>query len=283
MPFKVCSMDCVYCEVGRTTHLTLERAEYRPFSEIEAGIKQALKEKNCDTVTLTGSGEPTLNVLFPEVVKFLRKFTNKPLAVLTNSTTLEFPEVFSALCEVDYVLASLDAVRKDSFLKVNRPVAGLDPERIVEALARLRKDMSGELWLEILLVKGLNDTPQDLEALRRAVGRINPHRVQLNTVVRPPADPRAKPLSYAELLALSREFNPKGEVLTRPPERKAGKSKLGEEEILAYLRRRPAPAEELASAFGVAEEKLNEMLKTLSKAGKLEPIRFREKEFFRCL
>lgn len=283
VPSKVCSMDCVYCEVGRTTRLTLERAEYRPFFELKAGLKRALKAKNYDVVTLTGSGEPTLNIIFPEVVKLVRKLTDRPIAVLTNSTTLESPEVFSALCEVDYVLASLDAARKESFRKVNRPAAGLDPERIVEALARLREAMSGELWLEILLVKGLNDTPEDIEALKKAVLRIKPHRVQLNTVVRPPADPRAKPLSYAELLALAREFDPEAEVLTPPPERKAGGGKFGEEEILAYLRRRPAPAEELALAFGVSEEEIKRFLENLVKDRKIESLLFNGVEFFRSL
>jgi len=282
VPLKICSMDCVYCEVGRTTLLTLQRKAYLPLPEIEEALRRSLSEKNFDVVTLTGSGEPTLNVYFPQIVELVRKLTSKPIAVLTNSTTLAVPEVFEALAKVDYILASLDAVKKEAFRKVNRPVAGLEPEKIVEGLLRLKEVMAGELWLEILLVKGLNDAPEDIEALKEAVSRIRPHRVQLNTVVRPPAEPWARPLSYAELLALAQEFEPEGEVLSPPPDRKPGGGPLKEEEILAYLRRRPAPAEELAQVFGISAKEIGRVLKDLVKAGKIESLIFNGVEFFRC-
>ncbi len=280
VPPKVCYMDCIYCEVGRTTRLTTERAEYRSLTEIEAALRQALAEKACDVVTLTGSGEPTLNVRFPEVVRLVRRLSVKPIAVLTNSTTLAVPEVFEALSEVDYVLASLDAVRPEAFRRVNRPAPEISPDDLVEGLARLRREMRGELWLEILLVKGLNDAEEDIRALREAVAHIGPHRVQLNTVVRPPAESWAAPLDYAELLALARELG--AEVIASSP-RGPGKAESGlsEKEILAYLARRPAPAEELSLALGSDLETVARKLHRLVEKGRLQKTEFEGQIFYR--
>jgi len=278
VPPKICSMDCVYCEVGRTTRLTLERRPYVPLEAIEEGLSQALSQRECQVVTLTGSGEPTLNSLFAEVVALVRRLWKGPLAVLTNSTLLGQPDVFEALAQVDYVLASLDAARPESFRRVNRPVAGLSPEAIVEDLARLREAMRGKLWLEILFVRGLNDAKEDLVALRRALSRIRPHRVQLNTVVRPPAESWATPLSYAELSALARELE--GEVLMSPPERQIQGHVPSLEELLEYLRRRPAPAEELSAALGGSSETLLPLLEELVERGTLCKREFQGQIFY---
>ncbi|MBX6422461.1 radical SAM protein [Thermosulfurimonas sp. F29] len=279
VPYKICSMDCVYCEVGRTTTLTLEIREYRPFKEISSALRRALEEKEFDVVTLTGSGEPTLNSCFPEVVELIREITEKPLAVLTNSTTLNVPGIFNALCESDYVLASLDAARPESLRRVNRPVPGLHPEALVEGLSRLRENMRGELWLEILLVKGINDQREDIEALRAAVERIRPHRIQLNTVARPPAESWAKPLSAGELMALSREL---GAEVIAPRRVCRTREEIPEEtEILAYLSRRPAPVEELAEAFGIPPEKIEKILKELVRRDLLKGHFFGRRIFYR--
>ncbi len=278
VPPKVCSMDCVYCEVGPTTHLTLERRPYLPFNKIKEALERALKEKAFEVITLTGSGEPTLNLHFPEVVSLVRELSAKPLAVLTNSTTLDIPEVCEALQKVDIVLASLDAVRLEAFRRVNRPLPEIRPETLIKGLKELREGMQGELWLEVLLVKGFNDGPQDLKALEEALREIGPHRVQLNTVVRPPADPRARPLSYPEMLALSQRLE--AEILSAPPSPKRGPGRApSAEDLLAYLSRRPAPVEELAAAFQVPSEDIERRLKELG--GKITAYPFEGKLFYR--
>ncbi|HFC96909.1 MAG TPA: radical SAM protein [Thermosulfurimonas dismutans] len=282
VPRKVCSMDCVYCEVGRTTLLTTERAEYRSLSRVMEALERALREKEFDVITITGSGEPTLNLRFPEVVERIRSLTPRPLAVLTNSTLLAVPEVFEALCEVDFVLASLDAAREESFRRVNRPAPGLSARELLENLMALRGKMRGELWLEILLVRGINDAPEDIEALRQALERIRPHRAQLNTVVRPPAEPWARGLTPAEILALSRELS--AEPLTVAPRgqgrRGAG---LSPEEVEGYLSRRPAPVEELSRAFGVPPEEVRGILDRLAARGRVRPVVFRGETFYRAV
>ncbi|QJA05631.1 radical SAM protein [Thermosulfurimonas marina] len=278
VPPKICSMDCVYCEVGRTTRLTLERKPYVPLEVIEEALRRALSERECQVVTLTGSGEPTLNSLFAEAVALVRRLWKGPIAVLTNSTLLSSPEVFEALSEVDYVLASLDAARIESFRRVNRPAPGLSPESIVEDLARLRKAMRGELWLETLFVRGLNDSSEDLAALKEALSRVRPHRVQLNTVARPPAESWAAPLSYAELAALAWELG--GEVLVSPPRRRAPGEPPSPEELVEYLRRRPAPAEELSAALGGPPEALSGLLEDLVKKGALRRREFQGQTFY---
>ena len=281
VPPKICSMDCVYCEVGRTTRLTLERGPYVPLEALEEALRRALSERECQVVTLTGSGEPTLNSLFAEAVALVRRLWKGPVAVLTNSTLLSAPDVFEALSGVDYVLASLDAARAESFRRVNRPAPGLSPEAIVEDLSRLRQAMRGELWLETLFVRGINDSAEDLAALKEALSRIRPHRVQLNTVARPPAESWAAPLSYAELSALARELE--GEVLVSPPRRRGRGEPPSPEEILEYLRRRPAPAEELTAALGGTPEEVSRLLQELVNQGTLRPRNFRGRTFYEAL
>ena len=154
VPRKVCTMNCIYCEVGKTTNFTSERKEYYPWDLIEKSILQAKElEDNFDVLTFTGSGEPTLNINFEKAVALAKKIIKKPVAVLTNATLLYIPSVRKALTEVDIVLPSLDAGTSETFKKINKPFPQIDFKSVVENLKKLREEMKGEMWLEVLFVK----------------------------------------------------------------------------------------------------------------------------------
>ncbi|MCS7200179.1 MAG: radical SAM protein [Caldimicrobium sp.] len=283
VPKKICSMDCLYCEVGPTTLHTLQRAEYVKWSLIEKAIYEAReREERYDVLTFTGSGEPTLNINFEEAVNLAKRIVKKPLAVLTNSTLLEQESIREALSKVDLVLASLDSVREQSFKLVNRPVASLVLEKVIEGLKDLRREMRGELWLEVLLVEGFNDKEEDLKALKETIEKIKPHRVQLNTVVRPPAYAVAKPLSW-EALCKVREFLGDGAEIITPKEQLAvvAEKKIQniEESILDYLARRPAPVEELKTVFN-KESNLEELLEKLVLQGRIKKHLYQGEIFY---
>ncbi len=280
VPKKVCSMDCVYCEVGRTSLFTLKRSLYIPFESIREELSQASKKCQYDVVTLTGSGEPTLNTCFREVVRFVKKELKAPLAVLTNSSLLEDEDVFEALCEADFVLASLDAADDEVLRRVNRPAKGISVKNLVSGLKKLRAYAKGRLWLEVLLVKGINDHPLHLKTLRRAIEEITPHRVQLNTVVRPPAEPFAKALTQAELREAAEVLGRNCEVITQRRAPKTKGEKVSERDILEYLKRRPSTPEELSSSFGVNIFKVEEILSRLLKESKVKTREFNQVTYF---
>lgn len=283
VPKKICSMDCLYCEVGKTTCLTLKRAPYIPWEKIVEALEIAKEiESDFDVLTLTGSGEPTLNIHFEEALFRAKKIIRKPLSVLTNSSTINIPSVRQALGEADLVLASLDSAREGSFRLVNRPVKEIKLNEIIEGLRHLRETMKGELWLEVLFVKDINDKPEDLIALREAIEYIKPHKVQLNTVVRPPAYSVAKPLSQEELEKMKDFLSPYAEIITPKnvsPSMEVSRYSL-EEDLLDYLSRRPASISELKNVF--REENLLTTLEKLSKEGKIQKIAHQNELFFKA-
>ncbi len=285
VPYKICSMNCIYCEVGRTTFLTVERAAYVSWDKIKKTLKETAEmERSFDVLTFSGSGEPTLNIYFEKVVSEARKIIQKPIAVLTNSSFVWLSSVRKALEKVDFVLASLDSVRKESFIKVNRPHPGVPLNKIVEGLKLLREKMQGKLLLEVLFVKGVNDSEEDIEALNKTLIYINPHKVQLNTVVRPPAEKGVEPVSFSFLQKVAESLEVPAEVIVSSSAVPQEDSELSEEEliprIIEYLKRRPAPADELARAFPSAKNFMNSVIEKLLSQGRIKTVFHQDKAYY---
>ena len=288
VPKKVCTMNCIYCEVGKTTHLTLERKEYYPWDLIEKSILQAKEmEDTFDVLTFTGSGEPSLNIHFEKALRLAKKIIKKPIAVLTNATLLDIPSVRSALAEVDIVLPSLDAGNPETFKKINQPHPKIELKTIIENLKKLRNEMKGEMWLEILFVEGINDSEKDLRDLKSAIDYINPHKVQLNTVVRPPAFKEAKPLSFEKLKEFAEFLGEKVKIIIEKERlekviktfKDLEKEKI-REMIFDYIKRRPSTIEELSLAFKIEKETVENILKIFISEGKVKEKLYEGKKFF---
>ncbi len=288
VPRKVCTMDCIYCEVGKTILHTSERKDYYTWDLIEKSILEAKeKEEIFDVFTFTGSGEPTLNIHFEKAVELSKKIINKPIAVLTNSTLLYIESIRKALAKVDIVLPSLDAVKEESFRKINRALPEFKPEEIVKNLKKLREEMQGEMWLEVLIVEGINDNKEDLEALKKAIEEINPHKVQLNTVVRPAAYSIAKPVSFKKLQEIAKFWGNKVEIIVNKERldkiiairQTLEKEKL-EEEVINYVKRRPATLEELSQAFVLDEKAFQMLLDELLSQGKIQTTIHENKVYY---
>ncbi len=186
---KTCTLDCVYCECGPTDELTLERKEYVPTRDVIEELDAFLAGRPAlDSITFSGSGEPTLHPWIGEIINHIKDhFPEYAVTVLTNGTLLTDPVVRAELIRADRVVPSLDAVSSGAFDAVNRPAPGLDNAAILEGLVRFREEYQGQLWLEFFLVPGLNDSPDELAAIAAAAARIRPDRVQLNSLDRPPA------------------------------------------------------------------------------------------------
>ena len=192
-PFKYCLLNCVYCQLKQTNKFTTERQEYIKADSVLSELNQFLKGypdyKKIDYITLSGSGEPLLNSAVKDIISGIKKLTDIPVALITNSVLLVEPQVRREILDLDLILPSLDAVTQDVFEKIDRPFdADIKIENIIEALISLRKEFKGKIWLEIMIIKDINDDPEYINKFKEVLQKINPDRVQLNITSRPPSE-----------------------------------------------------------------------------------------------
>jgi wyosine [tRNA(Phe)-imidazoG37] synthetase (radical SAM superfamily) len=282
VPYKTCTLDCVYCQCGRTTQKTADRLEYAPTDIVLQDIREALENGiRPDAITLSGSGEPTLHSGIGEILRAVRKMTRTPLVVITNSTLLGRAEVRTDCAAADIVIPSLDAGDSVAFESVNRPHESLDFDAILEGLVSFRSEFSGKIWLEVMVVGGMNEDPAQIEKIASHVARIRPDKVQINTVVRPPAEPFALPVPEERLRELAARFPGDVEILARFRRRgEAAGRAVGREDVLALLARRPCTLEDVAQGLRVAREDAERLMTDLEKEGSIRPIERDEGFFF---
>lgn len=271
---RICSMDCVYCEVGATRQLTIARAPYIPAEDILDELEQWKDEGHepPEMITLGGLGEPTLNTELPYVIEESRKlFPGVPVAVLTNSTLLPDPTVRAELAQADVILPSLDSLVQDEFRSVNRPVPGVEAETVAQGLEQFRKDFRGKIFLEILLVRGVNDSDRNLDLLADFCRRNVFERVDVVTLSRPGTE-RSALAADPETVARWREALEAGEVPVTERE-VVRQDALDDEQIIEMIRasldRRPQTAAQLSEALGVGENRMENLCIELERRGEL--------------
>lgn len=278
VPRKVCSLDCVYCEVGKTTCLTQARKEYIPVAKVLEELKDFFAtQADPDTITFSGAGEPTLNAAIGEVLQFIK--ANKPdiqTALLTNGTLFADPRVRAAINSADLVLPSLDAATQPVFEKINRPGPGLKIENCIQGLVDFRKEFSGKIWLEIFILPGYNDSPAELAALKKAVGQIQPDLVQLNTLDRPGVLDNLQKASHDQLAAIKAQWGLDNlQIIAAAPQRVSSPAYHGNtaDAIQETIARRPCTLEDLAKMLGMHVNEINKYLDVLEAEGKVETVR----------
>jgi len=269
VPHKTCTLNCVYCECGKTTNLTLERREYIPTDEILNELNNYLGgSPGLDYITFSGSGEPTLHSRIGEIIDFLkRNYPQYKIAVLTNGTL--YKNLRDEIKNADLVIPSLDAASDELFRKINRPQRELDINKIMDGLIELRKEFSGEIWLEVFIVPGLNDTDDQLQLLKRAIKKIKPGRIQLNTLDRPGAEGWVIPARKEDIEKIARFLD--AEIIAEFTQRKRikGFSRDIEDNIISILKRRPCTARDLSEMLGMHLNEVNKYLRLLIKNGKI--------------
>jgi len=280
VPFKTCTYDCIYCQLGRTTNKTVERREWVPLDDVLAELKDKLATRP-DYITLSGSGEPTLHSRIGEVIEQIHSLTDVPVAVLTNGSLFWQEDVRRQLVTADLVIPSLDAGNRTVFQVVNRPHPDISFEKLLEGLVAFRNEYGGMYWLEVFVLAGYTAIPAEAQKLAERVRRIAPDRVQLNTVTRPPAEDYAMAVDRQRLEELAILFEPTAEVIAdfsgvhARPEFAASR-----EAVLEMIHRRPCSIDDIAQGLGMHRNEAVKYVEDLSGAGLLESRRSVGKVYF---
>ena len=192
IPLKTCTWNCVYCQLGRTRPVVCRRTSYIPTSVVAAALQRFFEhhaKDDVDWLTFAGSGEPLLNTGIGTMIRTARELTGLPVAVITNGSLLYRPEIRKEVSAAQAVLPSLDAGTPDLYRRLNRPHPEVSFDRHVDGLVAFRQEYEGKLWVEVMLIARLNETPQALQDIAAALRRIQPDEIHVNVPTRSPAEP----------------------------------------------------------------------------------------------
>ena len=282
VPFKTCSYDCIYCQLGRTTCKTTERREYVPLEDITKEVQSCLASRP-DYITLSGSGEPTLYSRTGELINRVKAMTDIPVAVLTNGSLLFQAPVREQLMNADLVIPSLDAGDEAMFRAVNRPHEDITFERMLGGLVDFGREYKGAYWLEVVLLAGHNGIRAETEKLAHCVRLIEPDRIQLNTATRPPAEEYAVAVRPSRLDELAALFSPPAEVIadfSRVHENQDFAA--GREAVLELLRRRPCSVDDIADGLGMHPNEVVKYVEELTARTLLDRLFADGKSYYRA-
>jgi len=252
VPFKTCTFDCIYCQLGLTTCKTVEMKEWAPTQKIIENVRRALPETSPDYVTVSGSGEPTLHSKLADIIEAIKSITDIPVALLTNGSLFWRPDVRDAALMADLVIPSLDAGTEKDFLEVNRPHESLSLEMVIDGLLSFSGIFKGRVWLEIFLLEGINMGEPGIAKMIEVTNKMKPERIQLNTVSRPPCEAHAKPVSKERMESVANRFGPNCEVIAdfqhvhALPEFSAKR-----DDVLVLLKHRPCTMSGIAAGLGI--------------------------------
>lgn len=274
IPHKTCSYNCIYCQLGSEENTITDLKNYYSVDEIIYELKEALlNNKNIDYITFTGSGEPTLYKDLKKLIYEIKQITDIPVCIITNGSLLYKQEMRSNLLLADLVIPSLDAGNEDAFKLIDNPNKEIDFDKMVEGLIEFKKVFKGEYWLEIFLLKDINDNEDELDDIIKIVNKIKPDRIQLITATRRVANEKAKALTDEELKKIKKYFNSRCDIEVDIPNvsdnHKGNAKKITEEDIVNFLIRQPDTAYLIAKSFNEEERKVKELLDSLIKKNKV--------------
>lgn len=273
VPHKTCSLNCIYCECGRTTELTLQRKDYIPTHLVISELTDLLSQQPVlDYITFSGAGEPTLHSGLGTVVAFLKQnFAQYPIALLTNGTLFYQADLRAEVAPIELILPSLDAADDETFFKINRPHPTLSVRQIILGLKELKQSQHGTMWLEIFIVPGINDHDSHIENLRHAIHEIKPDLVQLNSLDRPGTESWVNHATPERLQTIAQRLDWPTEIIASMPQ--PGTSSIAPDDvamtILALIRRRPCTLEDLSQMSGLKPIEIQKHLALLMEKGQV--------------
>jgi wyosine [tRNA(Phe)-imidazoG37] synthetase (radical SAM superfamily) len=260
----------------------VERREWVALDAVLAEIREKIARKP-DFITISGSGEPTLYSRLGELIAGIKKITDVPVAVLTNGSLLWMPEVRRDLMEADLVSPSLDAGDEQTFAEINRAHEGVTFEQMVEGLVEFREAYKGKYWLEVFLVEGVNATEAQVARMASIVSRIRPDKVQLNTVVRPPAEIFALKVAKEKMEGFASLFRPCAEIIVDYEGKGTEATFDGHAgDVLEMIRRRPCTVEDVTAGLGLHRNEVVKYIDAFVDQGKITGDVREDKVYYRA-
>lgn len=271
-PQKICSFNCVYCQLGKKDKFSLTRRSYVNFAEFKRQLRKiVVSSTSIDYITLSGSGEPTLHAHLDKIIDLIKKVTKNKykVCVITNSSLLHKKQVRRELTRADLIIPSLDAATEKTFKKINQPCPGVSFTKTLKGIVALREEFKGKVWLEIMLVKGMNDSLKEAEKFKQIIKKINPDKVQLMLPVRAPAKKEFLP-AKTRVMQIKKILGDNVEAdCTFSKQRKIGKLTNLNEVVISFLKRRPATLIDLVNGLNVEEVQIKKVIAVLKEKGKV--------------
>ncbi|MBW8015482.1 MAG: radical SAM protein [Planctomycetes bacterium] len=269
VPLKTCSQNCIYCQLGVNAVTTIERKAYVDVALVAAELKDKLAGPvQADFITISGSGEPTLNSDIGRLIDQIKEMTDIPVAVITNGTLLNDWQVRADISRADAVMPSLDAGDEDTFRAMNCPHADLTLRSLVDGLMAMRKEYKGQIWLEVFFCDGVNTSDEQVAKIGRIIKGISPDKVQLNTAVRPTSDKSATVVSPEKLSAIAKKLGFNAEIIAGFPATAPEKlDKADSDRIVDLLKRRPCSIDDMVSSLNVSSSSVEEVVAALESKG----------------
>ena len=283
-PFKTCSYDCIFCQLGRTTNKTCERQEYVPVQEVIEELAAWFQSgAEADFITLAGSGEPTINSGFGRVIDYIHSVSKIPVALLTNGSLLFHPEVCQQATKADLVKVSMSVFDQASLEQINRPADGIAFEAMIAGQQAFRTRFKGKLWVEVFLIQDMNTSPEAIARIAQLVKSLHADKVQLNTAVRPPCESYVQAVGKKSLDELAEYFTPKAEVIAEFSSDTSARIKATENDILATLERRPCTLDQLCAVFGLHRNEASKYIGKLLRTGHIVEQRKADQVYYHGL
>lgn len=278
IPKKTCSFNCLFCEVGETNNLTIERKPFVRLEELKNELDAFFEIKiNLDVITFAGSGEPTLNSEIGRMISYLKnKYKNIPIVVLTNGSLFWMKEVREELLYADIVEPSFNAFDEQSYVKLTRPEKNIIFPLYLEGLIKFREEYRGKYFLEIFLVKGINDDERDIGKWNEVINKIRPDRIHLNTVDRPPAL-NCEPVSIETLLRMKNLIGEKAKIIYNFNNKKID-IKI-EEFIRSTTKIRPLKIQDIYSLLNRDKEEIDKIIRSLKEKGVIKEVEYNGEKY----
>ncbi|MFO7760186.1 MAG: radical SAM protein [Thermodesulfobacteriota bacterium] len=282
VPYKICSYDCIYCQIGRTPRPTIHRKSYIVADKVVNDVLNRLEEgASPDYITLGGSGEPTLNSDIREIIERIKSATDTPVTVLTNGSLLMFPDVRRDIKGADVVLPSFDACSEEMFQKINRPCKDLDFDKMAEGLVQFRKEYQGRIWVEIFLINGINTSDSDTAGFKKWMDRIQPDKIHLNTAVRPTAESNLSRPDDKCLVRIKNMLGDRAEIVVAYQGEETGTGGPAvREELISLLSRRPCTLADIANGLNIHQHEILKYLEPLVDSGEMEIVRTSDEIYY---
>ena len=267
LPLKTCNYQCIYCQLGKTTNFTNERRNYYPKDEIIVEIEEAIKQNknNFDYITFVGSGEPTLYKDLEELILKAKTFSNKPICVITNGALLYNEEVVKVLLLSDIVLPSLDAGDERSFIRINRPHPDIKFESVIQGFIDFRRLFKGKLWIEIMIMKAINDSKKELLKIKEKIDLIKPDKIDINIPLRPPLEKWVKIPDKSIFVLLDEIFGSYSDISFPEIGNFYLYSQDFEKELLNIIKRHPMRQNQIINTFSSNNFKKEDIIYRLKK------------------